>query len=60
MIAYLLHGDEVCSDERDVIDLVEHANNTTMVDTRNQHSQQISQQSWLFLEVERKSLVVTV
>ena len=54
----MLHGDEVGADERNVVDLTEHLNNTSVVDTWDQRGQQVSEKSRLLLQVERKRLVV--
>ena len=56
---YVLHGDEVRTNKRDVIHLAEHSDHTGVINTRNQHTQKIGQQGWLLLEVERQGLVVT-
>ena len=49
----MLHSDQVGADERNVIDLLEHANNSPMVDTGDQNRKQVRQQRWLLLQVER-------
>lgn len=36
---YVLNSDKVRTDERDVINLAEHANNAGMVNTRDEYSQ---------------------
>ena len=56
----MLHSDKVRADKRDVIDLLEHANNAAVVDTGNQHRKQVREKGWLFLKVERQTLVVAV
>lgn len=43
-----------------MLNLAEHTNYTTVVDARNKCSEQVCQQRWLLLEIERQSLVVTV
>ena len=41
---YMLDSDEIRADERDVIDLAEHTNNTRMINTRDEDSQKIDQE----------------
>jgi hypothetical protein len=57
---YMLNGDEICANERDVIDLPESADDARMIDSRNINSQKVRQESQLFLRIERQSFVITV
>ena len=57
---HVLNSDEIRANERDVIDLAESADDARMVDSRNKNSQKVSQESWLFLQIECQSLVVTL
>jgi len=54
----MLDGDEIRTDQWDVVDLPEHADNTAVVDTGNENGQKISQEGGLFLEVECQGFVV--
>lgn len=56
----MLNSNKVCPDERNVINLAEHADHASVVDSRNQRRQKICQERWLLLEIESKSLVITV
>lgn len=56
----MLYSNEVRANERDVVNLAEHANNTGMINAGNKNSQQVSEKCWLFLEIERKGLVVAI
>ncbi len=55
---HMLNSNKVRPDERQVVDLPEHTNDAGVVDTRDEHSQEICQKCWLFLEIERQSLIV--
>ena len=59
-LPHMLNGDEVGANEGYMIDLLEHANNAAVVDTGNQHREQVREKGWLFLKVERQTLVVAV
>ena len=54
----MLNSNKVRANEGDVVHLAEHSDHTGMIDAGDQHTQKIGQQRWLFLEVERQSLVV--
>ena len=54
----MLNSDEVGPDERNVVDLTEHLDNSRMIDTWNHDCQEISEERRLLLKVERQSLVV--
>ena len=56
----MLHSDQVGANEGNVVDLLEHANNAGVVDTRDQDRKQVREQCGLLLQVERQALVVTV
>ena len=56
--SYMLHSNQVRANEGDVIDLLEHADDASVIDTRNHDRQKIRQQRGLFLQVERERLVV--
>ena len=53
-----MYSDEVGTDERDVVNLAEHLDYTRVVNARYKGGEQISEQRWLLLQVERKGLVV--
>jgi len=57
---HMLDSNKIGADERNVIDLAESADNTRMVNWRNQNSQKVGQEGRLFLEVEGQRLVITV
>lgn len=40
---YVLDCNEVGADERYVVNLTEHANDTSMIDARNEHGEEVSQ-----------------
>ena len=54
------HSNEIRVDERNEANLTESTDNTRMVDSRNENGQEVSQEGWLFLEIERQRLVITV
>ena len=54
----MLYGDQVRPDEGDVVDLAEHLDHSCVVDTRDHHAEQVSEQRGLLLQVEREGLVV--
>ena len=54
----MLDSNEICADERNVINLPEHLDNTCVVDTRNEDSEKIGEERRLFLQVEREGFVV--
>jgi hypothetical protein len=56
----MLNSNEVGPDERDMVDLAEHANDSAVVDARNHDSKEVSEEGGLLLEVERQSLVVNL
>lgn len=56
----MLHGDQVRANERNVIDLLEHANYARMVDARNHDREKVCEQRRLLLKVERKGLVIAI
>jgi len=43
-----------------VVDLSEHTNNTAVINSRNENSEEVCQKCGLFLEVESKGFVITV
>jgi hypothetical protein len=43
-----------------VVDLSKHSDNTAVINTRNEDSEEVCQKCGLFLEVESKGFVVTV
>jgi hypothetical protein len=55
-----LDSNEIRVDERNEANLTESTDNTRMVDSRNENGQEVSQEGWLFLEIERQRLVITV
>ena len=57
-MAYMLYRNQVRADERNVVDLAEHLDDASVVDTRNEDSEQVSEQCRLLLQVERQGLVV--
>ena len=57
---YVLNCNEIRTDQRDVVDLPEHLDDTAVVNARNENSEQVGEESRLLLEVERESLVVAV
>ena len=46
--------------ERNVVDLSEHSNNTAVINPMNENSEEVCQKCGLFLEVESKGFVITV
>ena len=54
----MLHGDEVRLDQWHVVCRLEEADNTGMVDTRDQDGEQVVEQCRLLREVEVEGLVV--
>jgi hypothetical protein len=48
----MLDSDQIRSDKRDMIDLFKNADNTAVIDTRNEDRKEISQQIWLLLKIE--------
>lgn len=56
----MLDSNEIRPNERNVINLSEHANNARVIDTRNEHRQQVGQQIRLFLQVETERLVIAI
>ena len=52
LITYVLDGDEIRLDERDVVAALEHAHNTSVIDSRLEDGKQIIQEHGLLLEVE--------
>lgn len=59
-ITYLLYSNEIWANQRNVVDLSEHSNNTAVINPRNEDSEEVRQKCGLFLEVESKGFVVTV
>jgi hypothetical protein len=57
---HMLNNDEICANERDMIDLAESADDARMVNSRNSNSQKVGQERQLFLQIERQSFVVTL
>ena len=57
---YVLDSDEIRANERDMVDLAERTNNTRMIDTRDEDSQKVGQEGWLFLKVEGQRLIITI
>ena len=55
---YVLHGDEVRLDQGHVVCRLEEADNTGMVDTRDQDGEQVVEQCRLLSEIEVEGLVV--
>jgi len=55
----MLNSNQVRPNQRNMVHLTEHANHPSVIDTRNQDSQQISQKRRLLLEVKCQSLVVS-
>ena len=43
-----------------MVDLSEHLNDSCVVDTRDESSEEVSKKGWLLLEVERERLVIAV
>jgi hypothetical protein len=43
-----------------VVDLSEHSNNTTVINSGNENSEEVCQKCGLFLEVESKGFVIAV
>ncbi len=56
----MLHGDEVRADEGNMVDRPEHLDDTSMIDTGNEDSEEVGKECRLFLEVERQCFVVAV
>ena len=56
--AYMLHGDQVRANERDVVHLPEHTDNAGVVDAGNENGEEVGKEGGLFLEVEREGLVI--
>ena len=52
-VTYMLDGDEIRADKRDVVDLAESADNTRVINSRNENGQEVGQEGRLLLEVER-------
>ena len=57
-VAYVLDGDEVRADERDVVNLGERPDHSGVIDTGNENSEQVGKECRLFLKVEGEVLVV--
>lgn len=58
-VTCMLDRNEIRADERNVVNLTESTDNTRMVGSRNENGQEVSQEGWLFLEIERQRLVIT-
>ena len=58
-VTCMLDSDEILVDERNVVNLTGSIDNTRMVDSRNENGQEVSQEGWLFLEIEHQRLVIT-
>ena len=56
----MLYGDKVRSYERDVVNLLEHADDTGVIDARDHDRQEIGEQGRLLLQVEGEGLVVAI
>jgi hypothetical protein len=56
---HMLNSDEICANERDVIDLAESADDARIVNSRNENNQKVGQESRLFLQIECQSFVIT-
>jgi hypothetical protein len=54
----MLNGDEIRPNERDVINLPESPDNSSVVDARNEDGQKVGEQVGLLLEVEGNRLIV--
>ena len=57
---HMLNSNEICANERDVIDLAESADDARMVNSRNKNRQKVGQESRLFLQIECQSFVITL
>ena len=57
---HMLNSNEICVNERDVIDLAESADDARMVNSRNKNRQKVGQDSRLFLQIEYQSFVITL
>jgi len=56
----MLNSDEICANERDVIDLAKSADDAGMVNSRNKNGQKVGQESQLFSRVVCQSFVITL
>lgn len=54
----MLDSNQVSPNERYVVNLSEHANDTSMIDSGNEDSKEISQQGGVLLQIECQSFVV--
>ena len=57
---YLLYSNEIGADQGNVVDLSKHSDNTAVINTRNEDSEEVCQKCGLFLKVESKGFVITV
>ena len=55
----MLDSNEIRADERNMVNLAEHTNNTRIINTRDGDSQKDSQEGGLSLKVERQRLIIT-
>lgn len=55
----MLHSDEVGPDQRNVVNLAEYADDTSMINTGNENGEEIGEKSRLLLQVKCQGLVVT-
>lgn len=56
----MLDCDEIRANERNVVNLAEGAHNARMINSGNEHCQEVSQEGWLFLKIECQGFVVTI
>ena len=58
--SYMLDSDKVGTNERHVVVIctTEHANNTSVVDSRSENSQKVVEEHRLLLQIESQGLVV--
>jgi hypothetical protein len=59
-VTCMLDSNEIRADERNVVNLTESTDNMRMVDLRSENGQEVSQEGWLFLEIECQRPVITV
>jgi hypothetical protein len=58
MNTYVLHGDEIGSDQGNVVVALEHLDHTGVVNTRDKDGEKVGEKRGLLLQVERKGLVI--
>ena len=57
--AYMLDGNEICPNQRNMIYLAEHTNSPRVFDAGNEDSEKVSQKRRLLLKVECERLVIS-